>query len=658
MVARAGADAALRYEVLGPLLVHRAGAARDPGPAMQCAVLAVLLLSANEPVPREQIVQGVWGARATVNSPGLVATYVSRLRQILEPDRPRRAPAGVLASHGAGYRLAVGPGELDLHEFEAARQRARAQRAAGEPATAAGTLDQALALWRGGGLDGLPGPFAALHRGRLAELRLAAQEERFELALLLGRHHEVVAELGLLAAERPLRERLRGLLMLALYRAGRQSEALAVFAETRQSLIAHQGLEPGRELDELHQRILRTDPNLELDRPGAPEPAVRLRALCRPAQLPSELADFTGRSTEARVIARTLGAGGAGRRAGAVPVVVVSGPPGVGKTALAVHAAHRLRERFPDGQLFLGLHEADGRPCEVGALLGRLLTDLGVARESLPPEAERRGTLFRSVSSGRRLLLVLDDAQDEAQLTALLPGSPSCAVLVTGRGRPAGLPGARLLALDCLGAQDAQRLWRRLVAGPEPSALVAQGVAPGETNEAVADPAAEAAVLAACAGLPLALRAAAARLLARPGRGLPWLAARVAEEDGRLAELSSGGRGVAQALGTARARLRRAPGGAAAVAALRRLSVLGPTGFDTAAAAALLGRTERETEHLLELLAEYGLLLADPDGRYRWHPLTALFARAAARPADRPAAPTGGRAGGPVPDGRGMESGC
>ncbi|MFF7632703.1 BTAD domain-containing putative transcriptional regulator [Kitasatospora sp. NPDC008050] len=649
MVARAGADAALRYELLGPLLVHRAGAVRDPGPAMQCAVLAVLLLSANEPVPREQIVQAVWGARATVNSPGLVATYVSRLRQILEPERPRRAPAGVLSSHGAGYRLAVGPGELDLQEFEAARQRARGQRAAGETALAAGTLDEALALWRGSGLDGLPGPFAALHRGRLAELRLAAQEERFELALLLGRHHEVVAELGLLAAAQPLRERLRGLLMLALYRAGRQGEALAVFAETRQSLITGQGLEPGRELDDLHQRILRTDPSLDLDRPDEPEPTVRLRAVCRPAQLPSDLADFTGRSAEARVIARTLGAGGAGRRAGAVPVVVLSGPPGVGKTALAVHAAHRLRERFPDGQLYLDLHEADGRPCEVGALLGRLLTDLGVARESLPPEAERRGTLFRSVSSGRRLLLVLDDAGDEAQLTALLPGSPSCAVLVTCRGRPAGLPGARLLALGCLGGQDAQRLWRRLVAGPDssavPGSVQAGGADPGEADEAGADLAAEAAVLAACAGLPLALRGAAARLLARPGRGLSWLAARLAEEDGRLAELGPGGRGVAQALGTAQARLRRTPGGAAAVAVLRRLGPLGPAGFDAAVVGPLLARPEREAERLLELLAEYGLLLADPDGRYRLHPLTALFARAGARPAAPVDGPVAGRGG-------------
>ncbi|MDH6116467.1 DNA-binding SARP family transcriptional activator [Kitasatospora sp. GAS204A] len=606
MVARAGVGELLRYELLGPLLVRRAGQARDPGPAMQCAVLAVLLLSANEPVPREQIVQAVWGVRATVNSPGLVATYVSRLRRILEPQRPPRAAGAVLTSYGAGYRLAVGAGELDLYEFEAARSRARAERAAGETARAADTLDRALALWRGGGLDGLPGPFAAVHRSRLAELRLATQEERFELALLLGRQHEVVAELGLLAAAHPQRERLRGLLMLALYRAGRQSEALAVFAETRQHLIDSQGLEPGGDLAQLQRLILRGDPSLELDR-GATAPGPRLRVVCRPAQLPSDLPDFTGRVAEARLLIRSLAAS-RGRRGGAVPVAVISGPPGVGKTALAVHVAHRLRERFPDGQLYAGLHEADGRPGEVGALLGALLGDLGVAAEALPAEPARRGALFRSVTAGRRLLLVLDDARDEAQLAALLPGSPSCAVLVTARGRLAGLPGGRPVALDCLGAGDARRLWRRLV---------------GEAGEGED----EGAVLAACAGLPLALRVAGGRLLARPGHGLGALAARLADEEQRLAELSPGGAGVLRVLGSARARLRRAPGGPAAAAALRALAPLGSGGFEVAAAAGLLGRPEPRVEPLLDLLAEHGLLLPTADGRYRMHPLTALFCR-------------------------------
>ncbi|MCX4746856.1 winged helix-turn-helix domain-containing protein [Kitasatospora sp. NBC_01287] len=646
MVARAGAGGMLRYELLGPLVVHRAGVVRDPGPAMQCAVLAVLLLSANEPVPRGQIVQAVWGARATVNSPGLVATYVSRLRRILEPDRPRRAAGTVLTSHGAGYRLALGPGELDLHEFEAARQRARARRAAGRPAEAAGALDEALALWRGGGLDGLPGPFAALHRGRLAELRLAAQEERFELALLLGRQHEVVAELGLLAAAHPRRERLRGLLMLALYRAGRQSEALAVFAETRQSLISSQGLEPGRELEELQQRILRADPGLDLepalDRPGAPALATRLREVCRPAQLPSDLADFTGRSAEARLLARTLGAGGVGRRTGAVPVAVISGPPGVGKTALAVHVAQRLRERFPDGQLYAGLHEADGRPGEARALLGRLLVDLGVAPEALPAEAERRGALFRSVIAGRRLLLVLDDAGDEGQVAALLPGSPSCAVLVTARGRLAGLPQGRGAALDCLGGGDARRLWRRLVGEPD-----AGEPHTGEGGAGEGD--GEAALLAACAGLPLALRVAAARLLARPGRRLGALAARLADEERRLGELSPSGGGVAQALGTAWARLRREPDGLAAGAALRLLAALDPAGFDGPAAARLLGRPEPRVEPLLDLLAEHGLLLATPDGCYRMHPLTALLCRSPRWTVDGIRMPPGAPRSGPHP---------
>ncbi|MFE9422951.1 BTAD domain-containing putative transcriptional regulator [Kitasatospora sp. NPDC006697] len=595
----------LRYELLGPLVVRRAGRALDAGPPMQRAVLAVLLLNAGEPVAREQIMQAVWGAKAVETTPSLVATYVSRLRQVLEPDRPRRTLNGLLATRGTGYRLEAGPGDLDLHEFEAARQRARAHRAAGEPERALAVLDGALALWRGAGLDGLPGPFAALHRGRLGELRMAALEERFELALQLGRHHEVVAELGLLAAAHPGRQRLRGLLMLALHRAGRQGEALAVFAQTRQLLIASQGLEPARDLVELQQRILRADPGLELAAGRSPGP---LRLVCRPAQLPTDLADFTGRSAELRVITRTLG--GTGRRIGAVPLVLVSGPPGVGKSALAVHAAHRLRERFPDGQLYAALHEPDGRPGEVGELLGRLLTDLGVDREALPAEPERRAALLRSVSSGRRLLLVLDDAADAAQLAALLPGSPSCAVLATGRGRLPGLPGARTVVLDHLGPADSRRLWRRL-AGAERGAEEAQ-------------------VLAACAGLPLALRAAAARAAVRPGSGLAALAARLADEDRRLAELAFGGGGVAQALASAEGRLGRLPGGPAALAALRGASRLAPE-----AAAELLAALPGDR---LDLLIEHGLLQPGPDGRPRLHPLTALHGRTA--------------------DGIGVESGC
>ncbi|MFE0465497.1 BTAD domain-containing putative transcriptional regulator, partial [Kitasatospora sp. NPDC058965] len=484
-----GAAGGLRYELLGPLRVSRGRQVLEAGPAMQRAVLAVLLLAGGEPVAREQIVQGVWGSRAGANAPALVTTYVSRLRRVLDPDRPRRSLGGVLATRGTAYRLA--PGELDLHAFEAARSRARAEQAAGSPAQAARTLEQALALWRGAGLDGLPGPFAALHRARLVELRLAAQEEYWELALRLGRHHEAVPELRLLLAAQPLRERLCALLMLALHRAGRPGEALAAYGRLRQQLIGAQGMEPGRELAELQARILRADPELAppAAQPPVVPPAVALRVLCLPAQLPSDLPDFTGRSAQLRVLGRLFGGA---RRAAAVPVAVVSGEPGVGKTALAVHAAHRLRAHYPDGQLVAGLHGADGRPVAAGELLHRLLTDLGVEPGELPAEPERRAALFRSVSSGRRLLLVLDDAADEAQVAPLLPGSASCAVLVTARGRLAGLPGARAVRLDRLAPAEAGRLWHRLLAE-------AQATGPADRRD-------EEAVLAACAGLPLALR--------------------------------------------------------------------------------------------------------------------------------------------------------
>ncbi|MFI9270473.1 BTAD domain-containing putative transcriptional regulator [Kitasatospora sp. NPDC052896] len=599
----------LQYELLGPLRVHRAGVESALGPAMQRAVLAVLLLNANEPVSREQLVQAVWGARSTGNSPGLVATYVSRLRRVVDPGRTRRSLGGVLATEGAGYRLLVEPGCLDLRLFEAARARAREQRAAGDLAGCEATLEGGLASWRGAPLDGLPGPYAALHRGRLVELRLAAQEERFELALLLGRHHEVVAELGLLAAAHPLRERLRGLLMLALYRAGRQGEALAVFAETRHQLVAELGLEPGRELDELHQRILRADPELEPGRPAAML-AGPARPLWRPAQLPSEPADFTGRVAEVRALRRILAPD---RRPATVPVAVLTGPPGIGKTALAAHTAHLLRERFPDGQLWAALHDAAGRPRSPGRLLGRLLTDLGVEPGALPVESEQRAALFRSVTWGRRLLLVLDDAADAAQVTAVLPGAPSCAVLVTGRGRALGPAGARVVPLGGLGPAEAGRLLRR---------AAAVGAGTGEAD----GPAAEA-VLAVCAGWPLALRAAAARVAARPGRGLAGLAERLTEETRWLAELGPGGGGVVAALVSAERRLRRGPAGPAAAAAFRRLCRSGGTRFLGPTVAGELEVDAPRAEELLDLLAEHGLLRPEGDGEYHAHSLTACYGR-------------------------------
>lgn len=588
---------------------------------MQQAVLAVLLLNANEPVSREQLVQAVWGSRATAKSPSLLATYVARLRRVLEPERPRRSLHGVLSSWSGGYRLSVGPGCLDLELFEQARLRARGQRAAGELAGCTATLEGALGLWRGAGLDGLPGPYAELHRARLVELRLATEEERFEVALQAGRPHEVVAELAVLAAGHPHRERLRGLLMLALYRSGRRSEALALYAETRRLSIAELGLEPGRELAELHQRMLNGDPALELAGTGG-RPGGVLRAVWRPAQLPPGLADFTGRAASVRALCRILlpGSESAGaRRAAAVAVAVVSGSAGVGKSALAVQAAHRLHEHFPDGQLYAGLHGPDGLPRPAAELLARFLVDLGVETADVPAELEQRTALFRSVVSGRRLLLVLDDAASEAQVSALLPGSPSCAVLVTSRVRLAELPGARSVLLDRLAPGEALRLLRRLVgeatAGDRPAD-------PSAAEQAAVD-----AVLAACDGLPLALRSVAVRVAARPDGGLAPLADRLADERRRLSELSPGGRGVAAAFDSCAARLRRLPDGPEGWEAFRRLSCEGATECTAGTAAALLGLGEQRAEHLLDLLAAHGLLHRTAAGGFRADPLAALFGR-------------------------------
>ncbi len=423
------------------------------------------------------------------------------------------------------------PDELDLHRFTGLGERARAAAANEDWQGAAGLLGEALALWRGTPLADIPS--ALLQRAEvphLAELRMRAVESRVEAKLRLGRYGELVAELRQLVGVEPLREGLHGQLMLALYRSGRQAEALEVFRGIDRRLRDELGISAGPELCALHQRILAADPALADGQPPAaylgPEQAAGGPSAGRStgaAQLPADTADFTGRQSQVEQLCALLGAEPDAARPGAMIVAAVAGMGGVGKTALAVHVAHRVRQRFPDGQLYVSLQGAS-MPLLPTEVLARLLRDLGEPEEAIPAGEAARGARYRSLLARRRVLVVLDDAQDSAQVRPLLPGSAGCAVIVTSRGMLTGLSGAAQLNLDVLAASDARDLFDAIV-GP---------------SRTVAEPEATAAVLASCVGLPLAIRIAGIRLASRPAWTIAHLAARLTDERLRLAELATG----------------------------------------------------------------------------------------------------------------------
>jgi DNA-binding SARP family transcriptional activator/tetratricopeptide (TPR) repeat protein len=597
-----GDDGGLRFAVLGPVCAHRAGLEVGLGPAKQRAVLAMLLLGANRPVSRDEIIDGVWGEQVPSSAANLVATYVAGLRRVIDPGRARRSGGTVVTSTMAGYTLRLPPDRLDLEVFGAL-----VAGAYGDAGLAAATaLDDALALWRGQPLDGLPGPFAAAERQRLVELRLAVLERRIEVGLALGEHAHWLVELTGLVALHPYRERMRALQMLAFYRAGRQADALGVFDDARRMLTDNLGIEPGGELRHLHHQILTADPALDL----TPRPtAVPARPAAGPAQLPGDLADFSGRAAEVATLCGWLDSA---TTAGTAPVLaVVTGPAGMGKTALAAHAAQLRRVQFPDGQLHIDLQGTGQRPLRADEVLVRFLTDLGVEAARIPALPDRRAAMFRTVLTGRRVLILLDDALDAAQVQPLLPGSAGCAVLVTSRTRLAQLAGARTLALEALAAEDATALLTR-IAGPE---------------RIGAEPAAAGEVLSVCAGLPLAVRIAGVRLASRPGWTVRTLADRLRRAERRLSELRAGSLAVRSSFEVSYAALAASPPPAVAPRVFRLLGLLDAADVTPPVAAALAGCPVDDAEQALEKLVDVHLLGSPEPGRYRLLPLLRLFAR-------------------------------
>ncbi|WP_181442533.1 AfsR/SARP family transcriptional regulator [Streptomyces tateyamensis] len=584
-------------------------------------VLVLLLVHANRVVPAEQLASAVWGEqRPAAAGPGL-RNHVLRLRRMLGEEAGQR-----LRTVAPGYLVAVHPGELDVERFLDGCRLGAQQLRAGEVATARQTLSSALELWRGDPFTDLPaGLDGAARAHQLDETRMKAWQDRVDADLALGRHRELVAELRGLTQAHPLREALHGQLMVALYGADRQAEALAVYQELRTRLVAELGVEPSAQVAELQQRILAADPTLlEPAVPGAaaqggePAPAAQ-PAPAAPAytprnSLPRDVADFTGRGAETD---RLLTAAAA-PATNAVVISAIDGMAGVGKTALAVHVAHTLAPRYADGQLFIDLHgfTPGHTPLDPGTALARLLRAVGVREEALPADPEERALLWRSEAAERRLLIVLDNAVDAAQVRPLLPGSPGSLVLVTSRRRMPALAGAGALSLDVLDQEAAVALFGQ-ICGPDRIA--------GE-EAAVAE------IVHLCGHLPLAIRITAARLAHRSSWTPSHLLARLRDRISLANEFRTQDQSVAAAFAVSYHAL------APDQQRLFRLAGLHPgDDFSAYALAALADLPLAETEDLVDELHGHHLLIERSPGRFTFHDLLRQHAHGLAESEESPA---------------------
>ena len=623
--------------ILGPLEAWTGQEWTPVKAAKWRALLASLLLAPGRLASTDQIIDDLWGDRPPARASNQISVYVHHLRRLIGDTNGK-----ILVTRSPGYQIVLGPGDLDADRFGRLAADGQAALAAGDHEAAAGLLSAALGLWRGRALaDVPPTPLVSAEADRLEWSRVQALELRIEADLACGRHAEVVTELRRLLADHPLRERLWALHMQALSGAGRQAEALEVYAQAREVIGAELGVEPGPGLQQLYQDILNADaasaaagragqvagagqpgePGRAGGAPGEPPGPVPPPPPA-PAQLPADIPDFTGRAGQVDELCGLLSAAGEQGSPGAVPVVLVMGSGGLGKTTLAVHAAHLLAERFADGQLYASLLGAT-EPVDPGEILARFLRDLGMDGAQIPVEPEERAAQYRTRLAGKQMLVVLDDARDAAQVQPLLPGSASCAVLISSRGRLPELAGGRLMDLDVLPQAEARALFGR-VAGRE---------------RARAEPDATQEVLAACAGLPLAIRIAGARLASRGGWNVRTLAARLSNERRRLDELRAGNLAVRASFEVSFASLAGAtgPGGADPARAFRMMGVWTGPSISLPAAAALLGAPEEAVEEALEVLVDAHLLDSLEPDVYRFHDLLRVYAadRAQAQESDQ-----------------------
>ncbi|SEG85530.1 DNA-binding transcriptional activator of the SARP family [Nonomuraea solani] len=591
--------------LLGAVTGERQGGAAaeviDLGPARQQSTLVILASAAAHPVPMDRLVAGIWGDEAPRNAEQSVYTYIAGLRRALEPDRRRREPSRLLAGTPAGYVLGLRPDQVDALVFAERLSEAQGARHKGDDLQAVCLLGEALELWRGTALSGLPGPFAAKERARLEQSRLTALESRAESLLRLGRHQETIDELRDLTHHHPLRERVRELLMTALFRSGRRAEALEVYEEGRTVLADELGVSPGEGLRDCHAMVLRADK-------GAGEAAERPAV---PYQLPRPPAEFVGRSRELRRLEARLTPGD---DAHPRPLVIVTGPAGVGKSTLAAQAAHLAKDHFPDGQLYVNCRGATPDMPALTALdvLGRFLRGLGVPPDSVPADLDEAAALWRSRLHDRRVLALLDDAADLAQIRPLLATPYGSALLVTSRETMTWSEEADQLELGRMTPEESATMLARLAG----------------TGRVSADAGETARLVRLCDGLPLALRIAGARLAGRPGWSVAALAARLSDERRRLHELAAGDLAVRSSLASSHTALERGsrPVDRLAARTLALLGLLHVPEVTAEVAGALLGTSPEEAEPALERLVDAHLLDRTGHDRYQPHDLVRLFA--------------------------------
>lgn len=595
----------MEIRVLGSVEVWHGDARVPVGGSKPRALLAALALDPGHVVSVSRLVDVVWGADSPATATDLVQTYVSSLR--------RKLPGGgaVIETRPPGYVLRTGPDDVDHVRFQRLVAQARTEQSRGGVEHAAELFDTALALWRGPALGELALSTLTAEAARLDELRLAVLEERASIGLALGTYETLVDELTATVRQHPAREVLRRHLMVALYALDRQADALAVYREGRQFLVDEHGVEPGPVLRAAHEAILRSEPaalGIPDRRTGPPlEPRGVQASTLLPAQLPAVPSDFTGRC---RQLAEVTAGLSAEKAVGAVPIWVISGQGGVGKSTLALRAGHELLADYPDGQLFAQLHGTTGTPASTEAILARFLKSLGDTPAGIPSTVEELAERYRSVMAGRRVLVVLDDAATEDQARPLLPGAPGCAVLVTSRNRMAGLDGARLTELDVLADDEAVELLTRIT---------------GDAR-AAAEPTALRRLVDQSARLPLAVRIIGVRLATRRHWRLEQLSARLDVEARRLDELSVGDQQVRASFGISYATLRDE-----ARVTLRRLGVLGLPTFPAWVVGALLDASEDVVDQVVDDLVDAHLLTfggvdACGQSRYEMHDLLRIFA--------------------------------
>jgi DNA-binding SARP family transcriptional activator len=549
-------------------------------------------------VPSDVLTDALWPRRVSDAADTTLRWHIHQLRKRLDhPDR--------LTSHDAGYVLHAEVDELDSSRFEDLVRRA-AER---DDAAALALLDEALGLWRGDAFGDL------VDRGqvrgeavRLDQVRAAVVERRGELALRLGRHAEAIPALFAAAARYPARESLRAQLITALYRADRQAEALQAYRDAARYLADELGLDPGPRLRALEHAVLTRDPSLDLVRGTATEaplpPSDDARA---PAELPADLGAFTGRRPEVSLLEQLVAPRGAHPA-----VAAISGAAGMGKSTLAIHIGHRVRERFADGQLYVNLCGAtpDTKPLDPAEVLVRFLRSLG-ADTTPSNDIDELAARFRGATAKRRLFILLDDARDAAQVRPLLPSGTGCAVVVTSRAAMSSLDNSRGVALDRLADDDARRLLELLA----------------DAGRLAADPEATARLLEWCGGMPLALSICAARLNERPSWSVAALAERLRDEHRRLSEMEIDDIAVRASFGVSYRDLTRDADGHAAARMFRLLGLHDGPELSAATAAALADATTAEAETLLLRLMRARLLDEPRPGRYRSHDLLRLYAR-------------------------------